>query len=166
MNYMDKYAGLEFEVVVLKYSDHIARICVLHTGNTEDAKDCFQNTFLKLYITEKVFEDEEHLKAWLLRVAMNECRDYHRSLWKRKVKLGLSAEEKESWSGKEEIVCSEECMDVMEKLQAIPQKYRQVLYLYYFEEYDTKEIAEILEVSINTVKSRLKRGREKLQVEI
>lgn len=79
------YAGMIFEDVTKEFSDNVTRICISATGNYEDAKDCFQNTFLKLYTSKKSFNNKEHLKAWLLRVAINECKDYHRSFWKRNV---------------------------------------------------------------------------------
>ena len=64
---MDKtYAGMSYEEVVEKYSDYITRMCVVWTQNEEAAKDCFQNTFIKLYKSSKTFNDSEHLKAWLL----------------------------------------------------------------------------------------------------
>ena len=75
---INKYAGIEYEDVVRQYADDITRLCVVWTQNEEAAKDCFQNTFLKLYQTEQTFREEEHIKAWLYTVARNECRDYHR----------------------------------------------------------------------------------------
>ena len=71
---INKYAGMEYEDVVRQYADDITRLCVVWTQNEEAAKDCFQNTFLKLYQTEQTFREEEHIKAWLYTVARNECR--------------------------------------------------------------------------------------------
>ena len=71
------YAGIPYEEIVRRYADDITRLCVVWTQNEEAAKDCFQNTFLKLYMTKKSFREEEHIKAWLFKVARNECRDYH-----------------------------------------------------------------------------------------
>ena len=93
---MDKtYAGMSYEEVVEKYSDYITRMCVVWTQNEEAAKDCFQNTFIKLYKSSKNFNDSEHLKAWLLRVARNECNDYHRTFWNKNVSIGLDREKLE-----------------------------------------------------------------------
>lgn len=66
---INKYAGMEYEDVVRQYADDITRLCVVWTQNEEAAKDCFQNTFLKLYQTEQTFREEEHIKAWLYTVA-------------------------------------------------------------------------------------------------
>ena len=81
------YAGLDYEQAMRKYADMITRICIMRCGNTEDAKDCFQNVFIKLYTAEKHFETEEYLKAWLIQVAIHQCTDYHRQAWNRKVAL-------------------------------------------------------------------------------
>lgn len=90
---INKYAGIEYEDVVRQYADDITRLCVVWTQNEEAAKDCFQNTFLKLYQTEQTFREEEHIKAWLYTVARNECRDYHRQFWNRKVDIGYVPQE-------------------------------------------------------------------------
>lgn len=63
------YAGIPYEEIVRRYADDITRLCVVWTQNEEAAKDCFQNTFLKLYATKKSFREEEHIKAWLFKVA-------------------------------------------------------------------------------------------------
>ena len=90
---INKYAGIEYEDVVRQYADDITRLCVVWTQNEEAAKDCFQNTFLKLYQTEQTFREEEHIKAWLYTVARNECRDYHRQFWNRNVDIGYVPQE-------------------------------------------------------------------------
>ena len=139
---INKYAGIEYEDVVRQYADDITRLCVVWTQNEEAAKDCFQNTFLKLYQTEQTFREEEHIKAWLYTVARNECRDYHRQFWNRKVDIGYVPQENQK--------------------AGLSFRYREVIVLYYYEEYGTGEIAKMLHTSVNTVKSRLRRGREKL----
>ena len=130
---INKYAGMEYEDVVRQYADDITRLCVVWTQNEEAAKDCFQNTFLKLYQTEQTFREEEHIKAWLYTVARNECRDYHRQFWNRNVDIGY-----------------------------VPQENQKSGSLQIEDEDGTGEIAKMLHTSVNTVKSRLRRGREKL----
>lgn len=153
-----EYAGMSYEEVVRLFADDITRLCVVWTQDPEEAKDCFQNTFLKLYQTEKEFRDREHLKAWMITVAKNECRDFHKAFWKRNVELGFSPDEN---AGK---LCGgdAETEKLISALHSLPVKFRETLILYYYEGYDTNEIGEILGLSVNTVKSRLRRGREKL----
>lgn len=153
-----KYAGMAYEEVVRLFADDITRLCVVWMRNMEDAKDCFQNTFLKLYQTKKEFVDAEHVKAWLIRVARNECNDCYRTFWRRNVDLGFEPDE----NAKALFDYDEETNRLLLALHRLSGKYREVLYLYYYEEYDTAEIAKILRLNVNTVKSRLRRGRNKL----
>ena len=162
---MDKtYAGMSYEEVVEKYSDYITRMCVVWTQNEEAAKDCFQNTFIKLYKSSKTFNDSELLKAWLLRVARNECNDYHRTFWNKNVSIGLDREKLERVKNDSvnKIQFDSDTENLVKALRKLSLKYREVLVLYYYQEYSTKEISDILQLSVNTVKSRLQRGREKL----
>lgn len=161
------YAGMSYEEVIEKYSDYITRMCVVWTQNEEAAKDCFQNTFIKLYKCSKTFNDSEHLKAWLLRVARNECNDYHKSFWNKNVSVGLDKEKlenvhKDSGNSMRELQYDSDTEILINALRRIPLKYREILVLYYYQEYTTKEISDILQLSVNTVKSRLRRVREKL----
>jgi len=158
----NQYAGLTYEQCLRTFADMVTRACIIHCDNEEDAKDCFQNVFIKLYTSEKTFETEQHLKAWLLRVTMNECIDCARQSWKKKMTLSedVSAYEKEETYMENE---STQTDSVVEELQKLPYKYRQVVYLYYYEERTVKEIADFLDLPEGTVKTRLSRGRKKLE---
>lgn len=155
------YAGLEYEQAVRKYADTVTRICIMRCGNPEDAKDCFQNVFLKLYTSDKLFESEEHLKAWLIQVAIHQCADFHRQAWKQKVDLedDVSRLVGDASEADKEADASE----IILLVRSLPEKYRDVIYLYYYEEYSVAEIAQLLGSNENTVKSLLKRGRDKLR---
>ena len=122
--------------------------------NYADAEDCFQNTFSKLWLKSPDFQSEEHLKAWLIRVAIHECADYMRKN-RRTVPLSPAAEKSDGFSF--------DRSDMSWALFKTPAKYRDVLYLFYCEQYKVKEIAAILQIKENTVKSLLKRGRDKLK---
>lgn len=157
---MKKYAGMEYEEVVRQFADDITRLCIVWTQNEEAAKDCFQNTFLKLYQVKKSFREVEHIKAWLYKVARNECIDYHRQFWNRNVNMGYIPNENQKTDSIK--IDNEETEQLLKALRALSLKYREVIVLYYYEEYNTTEIAEILHTSVNTVKSRLRRGTKKL----
>ena len=105
-----------------------------------------------------------HLKAWLLRVARNECNDYHRTFWNKNVSIGLDREKLERVKNDSvnKIQFDSDTENLVKALRKLSLKYREVLVLYYYQEYSTKEISDILQLSVNTVKSRLQRGREKL----
>lgn len=150
---MERYAGLSYEQAVRKYADSVTKICRVHLDNPADAEDCFQNTFIKLYTKSPEFNDEEHLKAWLLRVAINECKSCSRAN-RRRLSLSQPAAFAPS---------TEDASDISWALTLVEFRYRQVLYLHYCERYKVDEIASILGKNKNTVKSMLSRGRERLR---
>ena len=147
-----------FEQAVDTYSDIITGLCLLRLGNRQDAEDCYQNTFLKLFKnTEMLKEDSEYLKAWLIRVAINECKNRHRFLSRNKTEnldfINLCYEEGED-------------RQLMESIMSLKKIYRDVIYLHYYMGYSVMELSKILKARENTVKSRLKRGRELLKEEL
>lgn len=151
------FMGLfSFEQTVRKYSDTVTGICVMRLQNMADAEDCYQNVFCKLYYKSPEFESEEHLKAWLIRVTIHECTSYIR-------KRNRQLPTENVHNGKPSLISDDDSRDISWALMKTPQKYRDVLYLYYCEQYKVKEIAEILNTKENTVKSLLKRGREILK---
>ena len=139
-----------------KYKNNIFAIGFNYFRNATDADDVVQETFLKLYKCGTEFESELHMRNWLIRVAINECKRVTLSTWyKRKVTLEEYAD-KLVWNQPEE---SELFFAVMQ----LPTKYRLVIHLYYYEDYSVKEIAELCGISQSVVTTRLMRGREKLK---
>ena len=124
--------------------------------NTDDANDVVQDTFIQYYTTKKQFQDEEHLKAWLLRVAINRAKDISRSFWK---KNRLSIEDYADAVPFE----SREETGLFEAVMRLPEKYREVIHLYYYEDLYIKETARILRITEGSVKMRLSRGRSFLR---
>lgn len=124
--------------------------------NTDDANDVVQDTFIQYYTTKKQFQDEEHLKAWLLRVAINRVKDISRSFWK---KNRLSIEDYADAVPFE----SREETGLFEAVMRLPEKYREVIHLYYYEDLSIKETARILRITEGSVKMRLSRGRSFLR---
>ena len=148
------YVGLSYEQVVRKYADTVTGVCIMRLENYADAEDCFQNTFVKLCFSSPEFDSEEHLKAWLIRVAIHECASFRRKN-RRVISLDAAAEPA--------VAFDHEAHDMSWALMKTPEKYREVLYLHYCEQYKVEEIAGILKKNPNTVKSLLKRGRELLK---
>lgn len=148
------FAGLSYEEVVVKYKKTVGSVCVVRLKNWADAEDCFQNVFSRLYTKSPKFNDEEHLKAWLIRVSINECNNYIRD---NKPILPLKDVKENAVS------FPHEKYDISWALMELEPKYRNVLFLYYIERYKIDEISEILGKSTNTIKTRLRRGREKLK---
>lgn len=140
------------EYVVEKYSDMIIRISYQNLKNKSDSEDIAQDVFIRL-IRQREFKDEEHMKLWIIRVTINLCKDTNKTAWYRKV------EPLEDIS----IPFTEEEKGVIDELFKLSINYRNVLYLYYFEDYTISEIANILDKSENTISSQLTRGRKKLK---
>ena len=131
------------------YGDMVYRLALAQTQSSHDADDVFQEVFLRYLRSAPAFREEEHRKAWLLRVTVNCCKKFHTSFWRRRT-TALS----ESIPAR-----TEEEGELLTLLESLPEKYRAVLHLYYYEGYATGEIAAILGRSPNTVRSQLARGR-------
>ena len=145
---------MTIEDVIDTYGDMVTRICIMNLRNSDDAKDCFQEVFIKLY-KHGMIEDPDYLKHWLIRVTVNTCLDFRRVFYKKTINI-------------EDVLIQDEKKDyvLLPVILDMPVRYKNVLYLYYYEGYKTDEIAEILKMNINTVKSRLKRGREILKKKV
>lgn len=137
-----------------KYSDTVRRICFLYLKNYADVEDVFQEVFLKLLQSDINFESEEHRKAWLCRITINKCKDVRKSFWRSRV----------SSIDDMEIPYEDETeSDVMQCVLSLPDKYKDAIYLFYYEGNTVPEIAKMLSQKENTVYSNLHRARELLR---
>lgn len=142
--------------VMEAYADMVRKICFVHLKNRHDSEDVFQNVYMKYLLHEGSFESMEHEKAWFARVTINACTDWLRYFSRRKwVSLEVVNEEKESLDD-----TSAELLEIVLKL---PEKYRNVIYLYYYEEYSAVEIAGILGKKENTIYTWLSRAKDILR---
>jgi len=146
----------EAKLAIDKYADTVRRICFVHLKNYHDVEDIFQDVFLKYLLCEKEFMSDEHEKAWLIRVTINACKDTLKSFFRKKV------------SSLEELVTEphyieEDNREVLEAILQLPDKYKTVIYLHYYEGYTVVEIAAILGKNQNTVYSWLSRAKTQLR---
>ena len=139
------------------FGNDILRLAYSYLKSREDAEDIVQDVLIRFMQSAKSFEEEEHVKAWLLRVAANLCKDRLKSA-SRQREVAIP----EGYDVADEKKEPQEENDTLQKVMALPDKYRSVIHLYYYEEYSVKEIANILEKKETTIRSLLKRGREKL----
>ena len=157
MNKKPLRAGGEMSELVDRYQNMVYGLALAKTGSPPDADDVFQEVFLAYYQSGKTFRDEEHRKAWLLRTTVNQCRRITTSTWRRKT-APLSEQE-------DAIVMFREPEEnlVWEAVQGLDEMYRLPVYLFYFQELSTQEIAKVLSIRPGTVRMRLSRGREMLR---
>lgn len=144
-----------FPYAFSQFTDTVYRVAVHNSARTADAEDITQSVFVKLLESEKAFRGTEHLKAWLIRVTINLCRDELRknaNIVLCEAPLPKNAAEKED--------------SVIEAVRALPENYRNAVYLHYYEGYSAKEIGKILNAKPNTVLSWLSRGRAMLKKEM
>ena len=144
----------KFENIYNMYVGDIYKLAYSYVVNRQDAEDITQKTFYKLYNNRKIMNECEKIKGWLIRVCVNECKDYLKSSWF-KVSRELPDIKKES---------SESALFI--SLREMDPKYRLPLYFYYYEGYSIKEIAKIMNKSESAIKMRLLRAKEKLREEI
>lgn len=145
----------QFVQQIRQYMDMIFRLAFNCLKSQADADDVTQTVLLRLYETEKVFDNEDYLKHWLVRVTLNECKKHWRSPWNR-------TEEYENYVST--LVFDEpQYNDLFEAIMGLDTKYRIVIYLYYYEGYSIEEIAGLLRLPRGTVGTRLKRAREQLK---
>lgn len=152
---MESFDRTQAEYLVYTYSDLILRLSYTYLKSTHDAEDICQTVFLKYLTAGQKFGDREHEKAWIIRTAVNACKDVLKSGWRtRTCNMEACAE-----------VAAPEMQDdsLMTAVQSLPDKYRIPLYLHYYEGYKTHEIAKMLGERPATINTRIDRARGKLR---
>lgn len=148
----------EFNEAVERYLDMVYRIALNWFRRPADAEDAAQNTMLRLWRAETDFQDEDHLRHWLVRVTLNECKRISSHPWRKRT------------------VPLEDCPPpvfrdpargtLFQEVMALPGKYRLPLYLYYYEGYSVAEVGELMGLKTSTVQTRLARGRARLKTQL
>lgn len=145
------------EYLVDRYADLLLRIGKTWLGDLDDAKDICQTVLIKLLENPRDFPDQTQERAWVVRLAVNECKNWRKTAWfRRRVPLD---------EGLQLTVADPEAEDrgLLALVQALPARYREVIFLHYYEGYEVKEIAALLGRSPALVSTHLKRGKEKLR---
>ena len=137
------------------YADMILRISYQYLKQTCDAEDICQTVFLKYISANMAFDSIDHEKAWIIRTTINTCKDHLKSAWFRRTAALDDAAQ----------IAAPEVPDtwLLDAMKGLPEKYRISLYLYYYEEYSAREIADVMGVSESAVGQYLTRGRRKLR---
>lgn len=141
--------------IIEKYFNMIYKLALAETKDVHTAEDVTSDVFLKFMQSDKAFESEEHIKAWLLRVTINASKSVFSSSWfKKTVPLEETLQAADIPEGESEVYLA---------VMSLPHKYRTVIHLFYYEELSVKEISEYLNINESTVKSQLSRGRSLLK---
>lgn len=148
----------EFTKVYEEFADDIFRLCYSFMKNQMDAEDAVQETFLKYFHSDKKFESMEHQKAWLIVTASNHCKDLLKQRWRKAKDL----DDYMDIVGEEKVMVDE----VMELVMKLPEKYKTAVYLYYYEGYDSREIAHLLRKPDSTIRTYLQKARKLLRQEL
>lgn len=153
----------DITAAVRAHSGTVMRVCTLYFHGRPERDDAFQDTFLKYAQSQADFEDDEHRKAWLIRVAANVCKDMLKRAESRTALVDeVDEAAKPSWS-QDPQAGSDRADALNDALQKLDEKHRIPLYLKYYEGYSAAEISRLLDVPENTVYTNLARGREKLR---
>jgi len=155
--------SLSFDELYSRYATDVLRVAYYYLGNREMAEDVTQDVFVKL-LTNRPSLEEGREKAWLLKVALNRCRDLWRSSWIKKVVLGHPGFE--CFPAPEQIGLLADQQSLSEAVNRLKPEFKEVILLFYYQGFSVTEIAEMLGIAEGTVSSRLSRAREKLQKEL
>lgn len=154
MNYLPVIPEEDIERILRDYGNTLYRLCMVMLGNAADAEDAVQETIIRYFLKAPEFADSAHEKAWLLRVAANQCRDLLRFRARHPqvdIDTVVQPAEEQTDSG------------ILEALKGLPEKFRLVLVLHYVEGYRTEEIAKLIGRTPSAVKMRLHKGRKLLE---
>lgn len=146
----------KLQELVTLYQDNLFAVAFNICKNAQDAEDVVQDTFIRYYTLKKEFDSRQHIRAWLIRVTINRAKNVNRTFWRRN-KLSLE-DYMETLSFE-----TKESENLFETVMKLPEKYRIVIHLFYYEDYSVNEIADILKISESNVKVRLSRGRRLLR---
>lgn len=157
METLPRRASGGLEEIIHRYQNTVFGLALAKTGSRVDAEDVFQEVFLAYYQSGKPFADEEHRKAWLLRTTLNLCKRVTGSAWRRR-----TAPLEEAGEGSVPFQSQEE-NEVWQAVSQLAEEYRVPIYLFYFQELSTREIARALGIREGAARMRLLRGRERLR---
>ena len=142
--------------IIDNYSDMVYKVALTRCGTIENAEDIYQEVFVKFSEKMPVFESEEHEKAWFIRITLNLSKNLNLSAWNKRV---INLDENIEFETKEE-------SDVYSVVCELPQNYRTVIYLFYYEGYKVEEIAKLMSTTSGTIKTWIYRARDILKTKL
>lgn len=161
----------EIERLINCYGDDVLRVAYLYVKDMHKAEDIFQEVFIKVFKKYDTFKGNSSEKTWIMKITVNACKDYFKSFWMKRVFLNSDREEdRESYNVEssaqsldDSIIKSIESEELLNEVKNLPIKYKEVIILYYYQQFTTKEIGEMLKLPEGTIRTRLFRARELLK---
>ncbi|KXY06140.1 sigma-70 family RNA polymerase sigma factor [Bacillus wiedmannii] len=157
---------LLIDEIMNKYGQEVLQLVYSYVNNKEVAEDVMQDIFVKCYKSLHTYKGNSNVKTWLWRIAINQCKDYIKSWYSKKV---IVTEDESAYIGvqndsvEQTVIQNAEDRELASAVMNLPIKYREVIYLFYYEELPIKEIAIVIDVKENTIKTRLKKAKELLK---
>ena len=152
----------KFQLVMQEHTDYLLRLAYLYIKDWPAAEDIVQDVFLAYYQKFEQFEERSSLKTYLAKMTINKCKDYLKS-WRYRKQILTNSFLNQSKKIREKIIVEDEKLVLADAILQLPLKYREVIIYYYFEELSVLEVAQLLSISDNTVKTRLKKSRALLK---
>ncbi|TYS48475.1 sigma-70 family RNA polymerase sigma factor [Bacillus infantis] len=153
------------EEIMVTYGTELATLAFSYVKDAGLAKDIVQNVFISCSSSLQKFKGESSLKTWLYRITINQCKDHLKSAYFKRILLPGKQEDNSTPhadSPEAELLEKDHKRQIRDCIMSLSPKYKEVIFLYYYQEFTVGEVASTLRISENTVKTRLKRGREKL----
>lgn len=157
---------LLIDEIMNKYGQEVLQLVYSYVNNKEVAEDLTQDIFVKCYKSLHTYKGNSNLKTWLWRIAINHCKDYLKSWYNKKIIVtedDFTYMESQKESVEQTVIQNAEDRELASAVMNLPIKYREVIYLFYYEELSIKEIAIVIDVKENTIKTRLKKAKELLK---
>ncbi|MGH4124114.1 MAG: sigma-70 family RNA polymerase sigma factor [Clostridium sp.] len=161
----------ELERLINCYGDDVLRVAFLYVKDRNKAEDVFQEVFIKVFKKYDSFKGNSSEKTWIMKITINVCKDYLKSFWIKRVLLNSHGDyDREIYNERysaesldDTIIKSIESRELLHQVMNLSIKYKEVIILYYYEEFNTREIGEMLKIPEGTIRTRLFRGRELLK---
>ncbi len=158
--------SVDIDKLIIEHGDYILRLCYFYTKDRQIAEDILQEVFISVYQNYSRFNHDASEKTWITKIAINKCKSYLRTVWFKRVlpisEIGTGVDE----DVEERFFKNERERELIRRITQLQIKYREVILLYYYNELTIKEISTMLGINESTVKTRLKRGREKLKFKL
>ncbi len=147
------------ERIVDEYGNTIWRMCYMYLKDKQLAEDVMQDTLIKVYEKYHTLQENGNEKAWIMKIAINTCKNYLKTNWLKCVIVGIKKDERKEKSLEEIFLTQERERELFSSILMLKNKYKDVILLFYYQEMKIREIAEILDITEATVSMRLQRAR-------